>query len=398
MKGWTRYILLSTALVLTALATTTVATAEEPQADFQAIAERLVNQCAAIQEGDLVFITGRPNDIELLEHVTIYVRKLGAFPLLSVTTDNLERRLYDEIPAKYDTQARTFDVKIAGMVDAIISVSAEENPTLLADVPPQRIAARHKTMQTVYNTLLTRNVRQVDLGNALYPTAATARQLGLPLNELSTIFWNGVNVDYLKLQAIAETVKARLSAGKNVRITNENGTDLQVRIERRPIHVNDGVISEDDLRIGQAACQVWLPAGEVYLAPVPGTAQGTVVVDRHYFHGREIRDLRMTFKNGKLTSMTAKSGLKPLQKLYDASGTGKEQFAAIDIGINPNVQIPPNSRMTAWMASGMITVGIGTNVWAGGENLSDFALYTHLPGATLIVDEKTLVENGVLKP
>jgi leucyl aminopeptidase (aminopeptidase T) len=385
-------------LVVTVLATASVAIAQQSEADFEAIANRLVNQCAAIQENDLVMISGRPDDMELLENVAIHVRKLGAFPLISVSTDSLTRRMYDEVPAKYDTQTPALAMKMANMLDAIITVSAEENTALLASVPPERIAAHHKTFEPVYNTMLNRNVRRVDLGNALYPTMAKAKQLGISLNQLTTTFWNGVNVDYLKLQAIADTIKARLAVGRTVHITSDSGTDLRVQIERRPIHVNDGVISADDVRTGKAACQVWLPAGEVYLAPVPGTAEGTVIIDRHYFHGREIRDLRLTFKDGKITSMKATSGLEPLKKLYDASGAGKEEFAAIDIGINPNVRIPPDSRMVAWMASGMITVGIGTNTWAGGENASNFALFTHLPNATLTVDEKTLVENGVLRP
>jgi leucyl aminopeptidase (aminopeptidase T) len=289
-------------------------------------------------------------------------------------------------------------MRMANMLDAVIAVSAETNPALLEHVPPERIAASHQAMQSVYETLLKRNVRQVNLGNALYPTPATARKLGISLDELTSTFWNGVNVDYLKLQAIADTVRARLALGKTMQLENRNGTDLRVEIERRPIFVNDGVISADDRRTGRAACQVWLPAGEVYLAPVAGTAEGTIVVDRHHFRGREIRDLRLTFKSGKLTSMTARSGLEPLRELYEASGKGKDMFAAVDIGINPNVRIPTDSNMVAWMASGMITIGIGDNTWAGGDNQSDFGLYVHLPQTSLTIDNKPLVDRGMLKP
>ena len=397
MNNRTRQALVSTALTMTALAITPFAFAQS-NVDFEAIASRLVNQCASIQENDLVMITGRPEDIELLEHLAIHTRKLGAFPLISVSTDNLTRRMFDEVPAKYDTQTPALAMKIASFINAVISVSADEDPTLLADVPAQRIAAAGKAMEQVYDTMLRRNVRQVDLGNALYPTAARARQLGISLDELTNTFWDGVNVDYLKLQAIGDTVRSRLAAGKTARITSPNGTDLRVNIERRPIQVNDGAISADDMRAGKAACQVWLPAGEVYFAPVPGTAEGTVVVDRHYFHGQEIRELRLTFAQGKLTEMKARSGIEPLRQLYDACGNGKDEFAAIDVGINPNVRIPPGGRMTAWMASGMVTVGLGMNTWAGGDNTSNFALFVHLPESTLSIDGKTLVDQGVLRP
>ena len=45
---------------------------------------------------------------------------------------------------------------------------------------------------------------------------------------------------------------------------------------------------------------IWLPAGEVYLAPVIGSANGIVIVDRHFYQGNLITNLKLTFKNGKL--------------------------------------------------------------------------------------------------
>jgi hypothetical protein len=151
------------------------------------------------------------------------------------------------------------------------------------------------------------------------------------------------------------------------------------------------------MQTGGAACRVYLPAGEVMLAPVPGTAEGKVVVDRQFFQGSEIQGLTLTFKAGKLTSMTAKSGLEPLKALYDAAGPGKDEFAFIDIGINPNVRLVRGSRMVGYMPAGMVTVGIGNNTWAGGENNVGYNMSNFLPGSTLEVDGKLLVEKGVLK-
>jgi len=390
--------LLAAAAILAVGLTASTVVAQERAQDFEATANRLVNQCANINEGDLVLVTGPTTNLKLLEHVAVHVRKLGAFPLISIKTDDMERRMYTEVPEKFDQQAPKMYLKLANMIDAAIMVMADEHPDALADVSPQRIAERQRAMRPVYDTMLNRNVRLVGLGNGLYPTQATARQFGISLDDLTSTFWSGVNVDYLRLQTIGDTVRARLTAGKMCRITDDRGTDFQVHIERRPVHVNDGVISSDEVRQGGAACQAWLPAGEVYFAPVNGTAEGTIVIDRHYFRGREIRDLRLTFKDGKLTSMTARSGLEPLRKLYDACSTGKDAFGAIDIGINPNVRIPDNSNMVAWMASGSITIGIGNNTWAGGDNHSDFALYIHLRDATLMVDGRKLIDNGTLQP
>ena len=163
-------------------------------------------------------------------------------------------------------------------------------------------------------------------------------------------------------------MKELLKAGKEVQITNKNGTDLKVRIENRPVFASDGITSAEDLTAGLAAMQVYLPAGEVFVTPVPGTAEGIVVVDHDFYQGKLIEGITLTFKAGKLTSMTAKSGLEPLMAMYDAAGPGKEEFSFIDIGINPDVKIKSGSMLLTWIPSGMLTIGIGNNIWAGGES------------------------------
>lgn len=365
--------------------------------DYEALAKKLVTQCANIHEGDYVLVTGGVRDFELLEDIAVNVRKVGAFPLVSLRSDRMWRRGFDDVPAKYDSQGVEFDLKLAALITAQIDVDFTEEQAWLAQVPPERVATFWKTLFPVFDLLLKRNVRWVQLGNGLYPTSEKAKQFGISQRELSRIFWDGVNADYSKIQSTGKAVKAALASGKQVHIINPNGTDLKMQIEGRPVFVSDGVISADDVQTGGAACQVWLPAGEVYLAPVPGTAEGKVVVDRQFFQGNEIQNLTLTFKAGKLTSMTAKSGLEPLKASYDAAGPGKEVFASIDVGINPDVRLVPGSRMANFVPTGMVTVGIGNNFWAGGENNVGYMMYSFLPGSTLEVDGKVLVEKGVLK-
>ena len=360
------------------------------------LAQRLVNQCARIQENEIVLISGGVRDVKLLEDVATHVRKAGAFPLVTLNSDKMDRGYYDEVPSKYDTQFPELGYKLATMIDAQISISYSENSGLMSDVPPERIAAVAKSFAPISTLLNRRKVRSVNLGNGLNPTADRARQFGLSMEELAEVYWSGVNIDYAQLESIGNSIQKKLAGGKEIHITNPNGTDLKVQIEARPVSVSDGVISEQDVQQGGAACQVWLPAGEVYLVPVPGTAQGKVVVDRQFYQDKEIKGLELILKDGKLHGMKAQSGLEPLQARYEVSGEGRDEFAFIDVGFNPNVRIPENSSMVAWMASGMIIVGFGNNTWAGGENESDFGISAFLSGSTLKVDGEVIVQNGVL--
>jgi leucyl aminopeptidase (aminopeptidase T) len=365
-------------------------------AEKETLAQKLVAN-AAVKEGDIVLVTGGARDVELLEDIAVNARRMGAFPLIAIGSDRMTRRMFDDVPGKYDSQLDKLGMKINEMVDVVISVDFGETDGLLAHVPPERLAARAKADAPVAELLRKRGVRTVNLGNGMYPNAALANRWGVPPEQLVKVFWGGVNVDYDKLRATGASVKTAFESGREVHITNPNGTDLRVRVEKRPVFVSDGSISDEDLKGESAARQVWLPAGEVFLAPVPGTAEGTVVVDRHFYQGAWIEGLTLRFKGGKLVSMSAKSGIEAFKKAYELAGAGKEEFAFVDLGINPNVQIAPGSRMTTWVPAGMVTVGLGNNAWAGGANNVGYTEATFLPGSTVTVDGKVVVENGALK-
>ena len=105
--------------------------------------------------------------------------------------------------------------------------------------------------------------------------------------------------------------------------------------------------------------------------------------------------MTIEIQNGKVTTMTGGAGFDAIKAQYDAASAGKEEFAGFDIGINPAVKQSP--ELLTWMASGMVSLSIGGNAWAGGDNTTAYSLTGFLPGSTVTIDGKTLVENGVLK-
>jgi leucyl aminopeptidase (aminopeptidase T) len=360
------------------------------------VASTLVKTCANIESSNLVLIEGGVTDHALLEEIALEVRKLGAHPLITCGSDRLMRRMYTDVPDRFDTQEPTFALRLAEIVDAVISVEFQEKPDLLADIAPQRITDQTRAREAVYRAMLEKGVVQVNLGNNLTPTQARAQQFGIPRDQLATIFWKAVDTDYARLQQTGQRIQNVLASARELRITAPNGTDLTVQIAERPVFVSDGVVSREERYAGGPSCQVWLPAGEVYLAPVPGTAKGTFVADTYFYEGQRIDGLTMKFNAGKLTSLSAKSDMTTLQKRYDAAPPGRDAFAAVDIGINPDVEIPARSSMVTWMAAGTVSVGIGNNEWAGGDNSVPFDVFAHLTSGTVTVDGTRIVENGKL--
>ena len=196
--------------------------------DAGAISNRLITQVAGVKEGDVVFINGGVRDLELLEDLVTDTRKVGAFPLMTISSDRMAKKYYEEVPEKYDTQSPDFDLKLATFPTVAINIDANEAEGVLADVSPTRLANTAKTNQPVAELFQKRNVRQVEIGNDLYPTEWRAKHYGITQDELAKTFWAAVNTDYSGVQATGEKVKTTLSTGKELHITSPEGTDLKV--------------------------------------------------------------------------------------------------------------------------------------------------------------------------
>lgn len=381
--------------LLTVLLSQVVLNAQPTGKELEALAEKLVTTCIDIKEGESVLIIGSVRDLELLENIAVEVRKVGAFPMISIGSDRLTRKMYTNVSTKYDTQRPELDLKLADVFNAIIQVEIGEVEELLADIPAERIAKRSKVYEEAINVFRDRKVRTVYLGNNLYPTEALANRFKITKKNLTDIFWNGVNVDFDKIKNTGETINQLLKNGKEIHITTPAGTDLTFNIEDRPVGISDGILTNEEIKSG--TLDVWLPAGEIYLPLNPGIGEGTIKLKKHFYEGKAIEDLKITFQSGKVISITAKSGLDRMKSLYDAAGNGKDELAYIDFGINPSVTIPEGSEMITWVSSGMVSVGIGGNVWAGGENTIGYNLPFFLADATVTIDGKIIIENGKLK-
>src|SRR5947199_10226003 len=84
--------------------------------DLQAVARNLV-QAGMVKTGDKVLITGSVRDETLMEHIAIEAMKVGGQPMISLASERLTRRSYDEVPASYDTLPPTLDLAIVNTFD-----------------------------------------------------------------------------------------------------------------------------------------------------------------------------------------------------------------------------------------------------------------------------------------
>ena len=375
---------------------TSASAQQSKKPDARAIAHQLIAS-TMIREGQSVLISGSVRDAGLMEDLAIEARKAGAQPMLAISSERLIRRSYDEVPAKYDAQEPKLDLAVAKLFDAQIAIDVGETEGLLAGVPAERIAARAKAGAPVNEAFLERNVHLVNLGNGLYPTATLAKRLGITQARLATGFWRAVAVPPERIQTAGEQLRTAFASGGTVQLTHPNGTSLTFDVTGRTPTISAGALTPGQAEQGGAALLTWLPAGEFQIAAVPGSAEGKIVIDRALWSGKVIRGLTLVFSQGKLTSMTAASALAPLQAAYDAAGSGKDRFGAIDIGLNPEVDLPLGTGAIVWPQAGAVSIVFGNDVFSGGSNNSDFGFAAQLGGASITVGGKPVLEKGRLK-
>jgi aminopeptidase len=363
--------------------------------DPEAVATNIVTASLRVREGEAVLITGSPRDGQLLEDLAVQVRRQGAHPLVRMVTDRMRRGMVVGVPERFDAQDR-LDVRLAELFDVMIVVENGEDPALFADVPPERMAAIGQKETEADAAARNNGVRTIFIGNGIYPTAALARETGVAEFDLAQMFWNAVSTDPASIDAEGRRIRAMLEGGTEVRVTAPNGTDLTLRIASPRILISDGAISPEEEAVGGASTLAWLPGGEVFFVPVQGSASGTAVLDAFDYEGVPVEGLKLTFQDGRMTSMDAASGLDIVRKDFDAASDGKDLFGPFDIGLNPGVTVSPESRFRSWVAAGMVSLGIGNNTWAGGTNDVAYGLYGHIAGATVTVDGRPVVENGRL--
>lgn len=387
----------ASALAFAATSTAGLPNHEKPATRMRQVAQRIIGSCLAVKEGETVLISGAVEDAPMLEELAVEARKRGAFPMITLASRSLVRRLILDVPVKYDSQESVLERRLAEVVDVMIAVEPFNGDTANEGLPYARVQAQQKMDALILEARLKRAVRTAQLGNNLKPFPDRAHMFGVSARELERIYWDGMNVNYQQLQATGDRVRKALRSGNILKITHPNGTNLTMKLDAAPLLVSDGVVSEADRKAGGAASQVWLPAGEVFGLPAKGTTQGRIIFPRMSIRKKTVEDLDLRFKDGRIVSMKARSGLRHLKQSYEIGSAGKEEASVIDLGINPNVRSPKGSRLTSYVESGSIFFGTGENIWAGGDNHGTGGIGGYLQGATLTVDGKVLIDRGRLK-
>jgi aminopeptidase len=363
--------------------------------DLEAIAANIVNQAANVRPGEKVLIEGGVRDLELLENLATEVAKAGGAPLLTVNSERMLRGHFDGVDAKYDSTRSLWSSGVAREADVVILVDFLETPNLLGHVPPERRAKFASGRLAGQELMVERGVRQIEVGNNMYPTHARASRFGLSRDELAAFFWGALQASPDQIRANGERLQRLLADARELHVTDPHGTDLRVSLSGKQVFVSDGASTPERVRSGQL--ETYLPAGEVYTQASPEGATGVVATDRLPFQGGFIENFRVRVEKGRIAGFDGSEGIEAFREFYDAYPEGKEPLSVVNFGVNPGLKATASSQLRTWVPEGMFSVMFGNDLWAGGSNNSSFLFSLSIPDATVKVDDVVVIENGALK-
>ena len=199
-----------------------------------------------------------------------------------------------------------------------------------------------------------------------------------------------LNADYNKIAKLSHKVAKVVSKGKKAQVTTPAGTDITMSIEGRACEADTGLVHKK----GDFSN---LPAGEAYIAPVEGTANGVIVVDGAMAGpGLVTKPIKLFVKGGYAVKIEGGKNADLLKKMIEPFGMLARNVAELGIGTNYKAKIT-GSVLEDEKVLGTVHIAIGDNKSMGGK----VSVSSHLDGIllkpTLRIDGKIVMKDGILR-
>jgi leucyl aminopeptidase (aminopeptidase T) len=266
--------------------------------------------------------------------------------------------------------------------DATLAVISERDS--VAAEPPRAVAAAMAaadvvlapTIQSLSHTAARKEATEAGVRIGTLPGVTEEMLMRLMTGDLEEIRRRGW------------AVVSALNGGSEVRITCRHGSDLRFSLEGRLGIVDAGELSNRGA-FGN------LPCGEGFIAPIEGTAEGTLVVDGSIAGvGLLETPVSLTVSGGHLTDTTGSAGATLMEML---SEHGPEATSVAELGIGTNEEaILTGNILEDEKILGTAHVAFGASAAIGGTVQVPVHLDCVLLEPTVEIDGETIVSGGDL--
>jgi len=208
--------------------------------------------------------------------------------------------------------------------------------------------ANYSTSHTRFRDLLTR--------------VCGARYASMPLFDVSMLE-GPMNPDWKRLAARSREIASRVRKAEGVEITTGNGTRISFSIRGRKVLADTGILT----RPGSFGN---LPAGEVFLAPLEGTAEGKLVLD--WAPTRQLESpVTLTVRKGLVESISGDEEFADQLREKVSEKAENRNIAELGIGTNERAKRPDNI-LESEKIMGTVHIALGDNSSFGGKVQTPF--------------------------
>ena len=202
------------------------------------------------------------------------------------------------------------------------------------------------------------------------------------------ILERAIDVNHEKIKHKGLKLKEILANADSVNLLTQKGTMLAFSIKGREPHGGKAGICHTP---GSWAN---IPDGEVFIAPVEGTADGVYVIDASVGSiGKTKTPIKIIVEKGYAVKITGEVEAEKLKHVLEKCGKEAFQIAEFGIGTNPGAKIT-GIVLEDEKAIGTCHIALGSNFAFGGNIKVNCHIDGVIRNPTIIVDNKRIMERG----
>ncbi len=294
---------------------------------IEKLAKLVVNYSVSVKKGNTVMINVPTNAEPLALEIYREVLRAGGYPLMMPAMERISEIFYDEAKDHQLDYCSPFKKFLYEKIDCMIGVLADSNTRSLSNADPKKLARAQAAQKDIFEIYMRRSAEgKLKWCGLPYPTQALAQEASMSLSEYERFVYSACLVD--RKDPIAEWKKVSKSQEGMVKYLDKVGklefygedTELKMIVKGRKWLNCDGKFN--------------MPDGEVFTGPVENSVEGRIrFTFPGIYMGKEIEDITLQFKKGKIVKAKAEKGNDLLQSLIRID-SGARQLGEVAIGTN----------------------------------------------------------------
>lgn len=319
------------------------------------LAKLLVNYSLRLKKGETVMIQSKISCAPLAKEVYKEALLAGAHPMLfNSLEDNMEMLF------KYGTDEQLsyippYTLDLIKTVDAYLTIWGGENTKSLTNIDPSKMKLRSQAM-TEYHKIYMERMGSGSLRwcGTQFPTNGSAMDAEMSLDEYEDFVYEAGHID--SDEPVAHWMRVHEEQERLVKIMN---TKSDFEIIAKDTHLK---VSTKGRTWENCDGRVNFPDGEIFTSPVENSMNGHIrYTYPAVYNGREVEDITLTFKDGKVVDAKAEKGEDYLLQMLDID-EGAKYVGEFAIGTNYDIQRFTKNILFDEKIGGTIHIALGAGM------------------------------------